>query len=335
MPRFGISFTPNGLDEFREACSTADSAGFERIGIVDSQSIYRELYVACTLAATTTRRSKFGPRVTNALTRHPAVTASAIASLDEIAPGRVFLGIGSGDSAVYNLGLKAAPIRVVRDYVEAIKSLYRTGEAIFQGKEIRLTWARPAVPIYVSAHGPKTLRFAGEVADGVIVGTGVQEEVMRDALNDLSEGAKLSNKQVKDIDIWWFLICNFGRNEEEARAGIRMSLAAPANQLARFTTENKHIPPKYLDAIRKLNQAYDFRAHLKSGMETANTRLVQELGLEDYLAERYSVVGTIDECREKIQRLVARGVENIWMSVYFPDKIRFMHEWADKVMDRL
>lgn len=100
MPRFGISFTPNNLEEFKLACSTADAIGFEQIGIVDSQSVYRELYVACTLAAGATRRSKFGPRVTNALTRHPAVTASAIASLNDIAPERVFLGIGSGDSAV-------------------------------------------------------------------------------------------------------------------------------------------------------------------------------------------------------------------------------------------
>ncbi|MBI4524626.1 MAG: LLM class flavin-dependent oxidoreductase [Deltaproteobacteria bacterium] len=335
MPRFGISFTPDNLEEFRNLCSTADSIGFERIGIVDSQSIYRELYVACTLAATGTRQAKFGPRVTNALTRHPAVTASAIASLNEIAPGRVFLGIGSGDSAVYNLGLKAAPIKVVREYVHAIKALYRSGEAVYQGREIRFSWTRPNIPIYVSAHGPKTLRFAGEVADGVIIGTGVQEDVVADALKDLSEGANLAGKRLQDTDVWWFLICNFGRNREEAKAEIRMSLAAPANQLARFTTDNKHIPPEYLDAIRKLNQQYDFRAHLKSGTETANTRLVQELGLEDYLADRYAVVGTVEECREKISQLAARGVENIWMSVYFPDKIEFMRQWADQVMDRL
>ena len=61
MPRFGISFTPNNLEEFKQACSTADAIGFEQIGIVDSQSVYRELYVACTLAAGATRRSKFGP----------------------------------------------------------------------------------------------------------------------------------------------------------------------------------------------------------------------------------------------------------------------------------
>lgn len=335
MPRFGISFTPNHLEEFKQVCAAADSAGFEQIGVVDSQSVYRELYVACTLAAGVTRKAKFGPRVTNALTRHPAVTASAMASLAEIAPGRVFLGIGSGDSAVYNLGLRAAPIKAIREYVGAIKSLYRTGEAVYQEKNIRFTWARPEIPVYLSAHGPKTLRCAGEIADGVIVGTGVQEEVAEDALKDVAEGAAAAGKRLQDMDVWWLVICNFGATKEEATAGIRMSLAAPANQLARFTTENKHIPPKYLDAIRKLNASYDFRVHLKGETETTNTRLVRDLGLEEYLVDRYAVVGTPEECRERIQTLVGRGVENIWLSTYFPDKMQFMKQWADKVMDRL
>jgi 5,10-methylenetetrahydromethanopterin reductase len=335
MPRFGISFTPNNLAEFKQACATADAIGFEQIGVVDSQSVYRELYVACTLAAGVTRRSKFGPRVTNALTRHPAVTASAMASLADIAPERVFLGIGSGDSAVYNLGLQAAPIRVMREYIEAVKSLYAKGEAAYQGKTIRFTWARPEIPIYISAHGPKTLKCAGEIADGVIIGTGVQPEVTVDALNDLGSGAALAGKRISDLDIWWLVICNFAPTKEEATAGIRMSLAAPANQLARFTTENKHIPAKYLDAIQKLNKSYDFRVHLKGETETTNTRLVQELGLEEYLVDRYAVVGTPEECRERIQTLVSRGVENIWLSVYFPDKLQFMKVWGDKIMDRL
>ena len=335
MPRFGISFTPNNFAEFKQACSTADAIGFEQIGIVDSQSVYRELYVACTLAAGVTRRSRFGPRVTNALTRHPAVTASAIASLNDIAPERVFLGIGSGDSAVYNLGLQAAPIKVMREYIGTVKSLYRNGEAVYQGKNIRFTWARPEIPIYMSAHGPKTLKCAGEVCDGVIIGTGVQEEVVVDALNDVASGAALANKRITDMDIWWLVICNFGKTKAEATAGIRMSLAAPANQLARFTTENKHIPEKYLDAIRQLNQSYDFRVHLKGETETTNTRLVHELGLEDYLVNRYAVVGTPEECRDRIKSLVSRGVENIWLSVYFPDKLEFMKVWADEIMDRL
>jgi 5,10-methylenetetrahydromethanopterin reductase len=335
MPRFGISFTPNNLEEFKQCCAAAEATGFEQIGVVDSQSVYRELYVACTLAAGVTRKAKFGPRVTNALTRHPAVTASAIASLNEIAPGRVFLGLGSGDSAVYNLGLKAAPIKVMREYIEAIKSLYRTGEAEYQDKSIRLTWSRPKIPIYISAHGPKTLRCAGEIADGAIVGTGVQEEVAADALADIAAGAQAAGKTLKDMDVWWLVICNFGKSKEEATAGIRMSLAAPANQLARFTMENKHIPPKYADAIRKLNASYDFSVHLKGETETTNTRLVQELGLKEYLVDRYAVVGTPEECRERIQTLVGRGVENIWLSTYFPDKLQFMKQWSDKVMDRL
>jgi alkanesulfonate monooxygenase SsuD/methylene tetrahydromethanopterin reductase-like flavin-dependent oxidoreductase (luciferase family) len=154
-------------------------------------------------------------------------------------------------------------------------------------------------------------------------------------LNDVASGAALADKRIVDLDIWWLVICNFGKTKAEATAGIRMSLAAPANQLARFTTENKHIPEKYLDAIRRLNQSYDFRVHLKGETETTNTRLVHELGLEDYLVERYAVVGSPEECRDRIKSLVSRGVENIWLSVYFPDKLEFMKIWDDEIMNRL
>ena len=73
--------------------------------MVDSQAIYRELYISCAAGIQATKTVQLGPRVTNALTRHPTVTASAMLTLNELAPGRVFVGLGTGDSAVFNIGL--------------------------------------------------------------------------------------------------------------------------------------------------------------------------------------------------------------------------------------
>src|SRR5918992_4419848 len=100
--RFGITFLPNAPREFIEWCRVAEETGFDIIGIADSQSLYREVYVSTTLCAVNTSRIRFGPRVINPLTRHPAVPASAAATLEELAPGRTMLGLGIGDSAVYN-----------------------------------------------------------------------------------------------------------------------------------------------------------------------------------------------------------------------------------------
>ena len=94
--RFGIVFLPETLTGWGELCREAEDTGFEWLGVADSQSVFRELYVALTLAALHTRRVRLGPLVTNPLTRHLVVTASAIASVDELSGGRAVLGLGSG-----------------------------------------------------------------------------------------------------------------------------------------------------------------------------------------------------------------------------------------------
>ena len=103
-PRFGIVFLPESLREFGELCAEAEAHGFHWLGVADSQSVFRELYVALTVAALHTKRMRLGPLVTNPLTRHPVVTASAISSVDEVSGGRAVLGLGSGDSALYTIG---------------------------------------------------------------------------------------------------------------------------------------------------------------------------------------------------------------------------------------
>src|SRR5262249_61624599 len=96
--RFGIVFLPESLVRFGELCVEAEERGFEWIGVADSQSVFRELYVALTVAALRTRRSHLGPLVNNPLTRHLVVPASAISRVDELAGGRPRPGLGSGGS---------------------------------------------------------------------------------------------------------------------------------------------------------------------------------------------------------------------------------------------
>ena len=85
--------------------------GYDLLGIADSQSISRDVYVTLGHCATATERIRFGSRVITPVTRHPAVAASAAATLEELAPGRTMIGIGSGDSAAYNIGARARPSR--------------------------------------------------------------------------------------------------------------------------------------------------------------------------------------------------------------------------------
>src|ERR1051325_3155933 len=158
---FGVSFAPNHPKEVAEWCRAAEDCGFERVGLVDSQSIYRELYVTCTAGLQTTSSIQVGPRVTNALTRHPSVTASALVTLAELSKGRVFAGIGTGDSALINIGLKPVKLAARGAFLKTTRALMRAETVQSNGSKLRLTWGKAEVPIYVSAHGKKTLEFAG------------------------------------------------------------------------------------------------------------------------------------------------------------------------------
>ena len=154
--KFGVTFLPEGLSDFVEWVQYAEASGFDIIGVADSQSLHRELYVAMTLCALNTSRVKFGSRVTNPRTRHPAVTASAMASLEELAPGRTLLGLGTGDSALAAVGLQGVSLPTLRTYVEAVRALCQGQVATYQDKSMRQTWGQSTIPIYIAAHGPKT-----------------------------------------------------------------------------------------------------------------------------------------------------------------------------------
>src|SRR5215831_17179116 len=108
--RFGIVLLPESLGSFGELCREVEANGFEWLGVADSQSVFRELYVALTLAALNTERVRLGPLVTNPQTRHLVVTASAISSIDALSGGRAVLGLGSGDSAIYSIGAPPATV---------------------------------------------------------------------------------------------------------------------------------------------------------------------------------------------------------------------------------
>src|SRR5581483_1762630 len=176
--RFGIVFLPERFDGWGDLCRETEDAGFDWLGVADSQSVFRELYVALTLAVLHTRRLRLGPLVTNPLTRHLVVTASAMASVDEVAGGRAVLGLGSGDSAIHTIG---APPATLAGLEESIVTLGRltAGETIERAggagraRRWRVHRATRRIPIYLAAEGPRTLELAGRVADGVIVGLGI------------------------------------------------------------------------------------------------------------------------------------------------------------------
>jgi hypothetical protein len=107
--RAGTIVLWDSLEAFRERLRTADALGYELIGVGDSPAVYHELYVSLAVAATETSRGRVGPVVTNPLSRHPLITATAIAAVDDLSAGRAFVGIGTGESAAQAIWTSPSP----------------------------------------------------------------------------------------------------------------------------------------------------------------------------------------------------------------------------------
>ena len=328
--RFGVNFLPNRALELLEWAKVAEETGFDIVGVADSQSLYRDVYVCEALVATQTRHVRFGSRVINPLTRHPAVAACAAATLEELAPGRTMLGIGTGDSAIDNIGLRPATHAQLREYIKATRELLETGRSTYNGAACTLNWFKGRVPIYIAASGPKTLQLAGEIADGVVINTGLLPEIVRDSIEQVRIGCARAGRDLSEIDMWWLPLTNMRDDRAAAIDEIAMTLASAGSHLSRFTTEGKHIPPHLKDKIVQLGRRYHVDQHDKP--DSANRGLIKELGLLDYLADRFSIAGNRQDCVRKLEAAIDAGARQFWMSIHFHDKARFMRDWSRDVI---
>ncbi len=333
--RFGITFLPPDPATLVGWLRCAEAEGFDPVGIADSQSVYRELYVAATLCAVHTTGVRFGPRVTNPITRHPAVTASAMATLEELAPGRTLLGLGTGDTAVAAVGQGGTTLATLREHVTAVRGLMAGEEVAYQGRALRLTWAKARVPIYLAAHGPRSLELAGEIADGVIIGTGVLPEIVADAREHIRIGAARAGRRLEDLDLWWWLMSSLAPTRQAAMADAASGLAAAGNHLLRFTSAGKHVPPELVESLRRLREGYRVEAHFGHGAGEQNARLIAGLGLTEYLVARFGLLGTAEECVARARALETLGVTQVWLPQSFADKMAFMQTWSARVMREL
>ena len=164
------------LDEIVALAVHAEEVGFDRCWVYDEGLVTRDVYVSMAAIAAATSRLQVGPGITNPYTRHPAQTASAVASLDEMSGGRAFLGIGAGGSLTLDpIGVaRPRPLTAVRETIEIARSLF-SGERVdhegsfAQLRSAAMAYGRPDIEIWLAGRGPKMLALGGELADGVML----------------------------------------------------------------------------------------------------------------------------------------------------------------------
>lgn len=331
--RLGLSWVPDNLRTYPELVRATEDAGFDLLGVPDTQaSVYRETYVTQTTAVLNSTRLRIGPLVTHPLTRHPAVTAAALASLHELASGRIFGAFGAGDSGVYNLGLHPAKLETLAAYVRAVRSMLHGQPTAWRGATAKVLWPQGGVPLWIGAGGPRTLELAGELADGVVIALGTTPEAVAAAEEAIARGAARAGRDPRSIERWWWMRGSIAETYEEAVTWSLPSLASVCNHAFRFSFAGKAVPERYHEAIRQLQARYDFTAHNRFGADSPNGLLVRALGLVDFLVDRFGVVGTPRQVVERLRELEARGVTGIILRIQTPDRLRFLQVWRDEVM---
>jgi 5,10-methylenetetrahydromethanopterin reductase len=202
LPRFGLNrFDSRSVDAFAADVRRAEQLGWDAALQPDSQLRRRDTYVLLAAAARATTRITLGPLLANPMNRHPTVTASSIATVDELAPGRTLLGWGVGDTAVRLAGLRPARVAELEASTRLMRALL-DGEAVEVGaaQPARLPHHRP-VPIWIAAGGPRTLRMAGGVADGVFIRVGTHPANIGRAVEQIRAGAAAAGRDPAGVRV--------------------------------------------------------------------------------------------------------------------------------------
>lgn len=340
--RFGL-YQPHlwSLDDAQRWWRACDEAGFDMIGVPDSPVFLREMFVSTTCCVLSTSQARIFTAVTNPVTRHPSVMAAGLIGLNDLAPGRVVLGIAAGDSALWTVGMKPATVAQLRAYIIAVKALLRGETAEWNGHEFEGRWdkwSRPLeVPIYVACAGPKTLQMAAEVADGVIAYVGFSDEDIARAKQAIADGLQASGRTADQFDVWWNAQIFFGSSIAEVK---ETSLGWSPQWLTAGTLAGKGVPEEYHDAIREMNaDTHDIDAIYKTpDRQRLLVERAKRLGLYDWLIARApGLWGTPDDVARGFEKYFDAGMCNwtIFVGGTEPERFAFVDTLANDVIPKL
>ena len=302
---FGAGLFPTEpLQKMIQLAKLSEELGFTHIWVGDSHLIWREAYVNMAAVALNTSKVKIGTGVTNPLTRHPSVVASAYATLEEYSPGRMIVGIGLGDSSVETMGMKPAKLSFFEKTIQQMRDLLSGKEVQLETGKIHLLHpCKNKVPIYIAASGPRMLELSGRIADGIIVLVGVADEYIAHAKEKIAEGARAAGRKLEDIDLVLWVPCAVS-DKAPAKDAVKAHVARVV----------AHPLPYVLDAneqkvLKEIRKTYDYYHHMDQEANHAEV-------IPDWLVDKFAIAGTVDQCRTQVKRIKKSGIQQIAIIPY-------------------
>ncbi len=317
--KFGIEFVPDSkYYEIEYYVKLAEDNGFEYTWITDHYN-NRNVYAILTVLAMKTKTIKLGPGVTNPYHIHPTLTASAIATINEISGGRAVLGIGAGDKVTFDrIGLAwEKPLTRIKEAVEIIRQLHAGKSVKYDGKVFKINGARMGfkttpIPIYIGAQGPKMLRLAAELGDGVLINASHPRD-FEEAKKNIEEGLSKAGKSKDQFDTVAYASMSVDKNRDNARNAARIVVAfivagSPETVLQRHGIKDEDVN-KVREALNRAFTQGDWAGVAKS--------------VTDEMIDCFSISGTPDDVVERINELAKVGVTQVVAgSPIGPDKAK-------------
>jgi 5,10-methylenetetrahydromethanopterin reductase len=305
-----------------EQARLAEDLGFDFVGITDGQMIWRDVWVALTLAAAATKRIRLGPWVTNPVTRHPTVTVNAICTLDEVSEGRAFLGIGNGDDSVRTIGGDHAKLSLVADSVSLMYRLARGERVDTEHGTLSLASAQGRLTVYWAASGGKSIERGAQHADGVIVSAWLGPDLFEIIRGHIRAGAQRAVRTESDVETIIHTAVAVDEDGERALRAVRPYVARGLCYVSSLW-----LPDWNEDDLREFRKKYDYYHHFRADHDLAT--LVPER-----FVRRKAVVGTPRECIETLRMIRDHGFRTISM-MPIGDVTKTMHLLSTKVLPHL
>lgn len=334
--RFGIRVPTKGsAQETAAFAARVEAAGFDFMWMPDTPLLagrWRDIYVHLTCAALQTERLRLGPGVTNPLTRHPVATASAILSLDEVSDGRADLVAGSGYSSAYIIGRKAATLATMRKSTELWRSIFHGQVTELGGLEIELKPARPQLPIYLAATGPRMLQLAGEIADGVLIMVGASPGTVSWALEQIDMGMQRAGRQRQEVQR--MLVITTCVDDDKARAIEQMRPCAAG--MYRHVHASTLLQRAGLAALTNLPAYPRPYPDLQHAVDWEEARRATAF-VPDEAVDALVAVGSAEEIVQRTQALMALDIDAIWWrdEASYERPQALLQALADDVLPRL
>ncbi len=310
----GIQFAAMGLATPGIAVPAAEAAernGFDIFLLTDSQNLRGDVYSQLALCAKATSSIMLGTGVTNPITRHAAVTATSIMSVQAESDGRAILGIGRGDSAVLHIGRKIASLKEYGAYVSDLQGYLSGGVVDQNGFPSRLRWLDlvevEKVPVDMVGSGPRSLALAASLADRVTLAVGADLDRLSWGIDTVRRAAEAAGRDAASIPIGAYINVAVGNDQRQVQEAIRGGVATFAHFSAGAGTDFANQPEIMRRVTARLQTEYD-TAHHSQG-DAAHAKLIDR----DFI-DWFAVAGTAEEVVQRLTPIVELGLSHIYFA---------------------